>query len=351
MTTAALGQDFEWVRTYTGWELPNSDDPTNDIKGSFVDAQGNIYIVGNISSDGRIMGVDLLPQGVWNGGLSQSTVIAKISPEGQLVWHKAVYNTVGSTIAYSLCRMGDTAFMVMLCFNNINADYFTTNDYMYYFDTLLTSSDSEYFSSMDSSKSMYGVTNFVTFDLDGNILEQHIVEVGYIDSSGRTITSGVQRPWYPVRPNAMCARGLSYETFAVDHDGNIYVGRLANDRQHISPTPDSVYTISISDGSISALKIIVDGRRSFVYPLAQRSPTWNYQILKFSPHFDSLLGGVYLFDSTYSANDIRPYPSTRCRAIDFDLNNNVYVAFEVTQLPSARYHNICNSDSLSIYAR
>ncbi|MBQ9473596.1 MAG: hypothetical protein IJU81_04230, partial [Bacteroidales bacterium] len=198
---------------------------------------------------------------------------------------------------------------------------------------------------MDSTVSLStGVTNFVTFDLDGNVLEQHTVEVGYIDSSGRTVTCGVQRPWYSISPNALHTFLLTNEPFGIDHDGNIYVARRAHDAIAINPTFDSSYTISTSDGSIIALKIMVDGERSFIYPLTQRTPLWNQQILKFAPHFDSLLGGVYLYDTPYIDTTVL---LSDIISMEVDRDNNLYVTLHYVGFPS-KYTHVANSDSLFV---
>ena len=105
----ARGQGFEWVKAYSGTDRIEN---MNQIKGSFVDAQGNTYIVGNMSAWGEILGVELLPREINRGAYNrQCVVIAKISPDGQLVWHKPIYSSGYDSYALALSRMGDTAFM------------------------------------------------------------------------------------------------------------------------------------------------------------------------------------------------------------------------------------------------
>lgn len=50
LTLAALtahAQRFDWVKTYSGPDLDGSE--TNNIVGSFVDAEGNFYFLGEFS--------------------------------------------------------------------------------------------------------------------------------------------------------------------------------------------------------------------------------------------------------------------------------------------------------------
>lgn len=44
---AAHAQRFDWVKTYSGPDLDGSE--TNNIVGSFVDAEGNFYFLGEFS--------------------------------------------------------------------------------------------------------------------------------------------------------------------------------------------------------------------------------------------------------------------------------------------------------------
>ena len=164
LTLAALtvhAQHFEWVRTYTGPDLNGSE--TNNIVGSFVDTDGNFYFLGEFSPSATLCGVRLLPEEVVSEQY-RSVVIAKLSPSGQLLWYKAIYSPQISSHAYSLCQMGDTAFMVMVGFMMSH----NFNSFLYYLDTLLTSSNVGYLQSYDSTASP--MTNgFITFRLDGSV--------------------------------------------------------------------------------------------------------------------------------------------------------------------------------------
>ena len=86
-------QGFEWVKTYTGEEV-TSGVTTNQLKGSCVDLAGNIYILGEFSPQAQLCGTNLLPFEVIETSRPrwQGVVIAKLSPSGELLWHKAIYN-------------------------------------------------------------------------------------------------------------------------------------------------------------------------------------------------------------------------------------------------------------------
>ena len=324
---AAHAQHFDWVKTYTGPDLNGSE--TNNIVGSFVDAEGNFYFLGEFSPSASLCGVRLLPEEVVSEQY-KSVVVAKLSPSGQLMWHKAIYGPQNSS-AYSLCPMGDTAFMVMVGFKMSH----NFNSFLYYLDTLLTSSDASYLQSCDSTASP--LTNgFITFRLDGSVAEQHFLELGYIDSSGRPLTVGLYGQPTPA-PDALKASVLSSETFAIDDDGNIYIARLTKDYMYIHNE-----RFSIDDGTIAAFKIMVDGSHPLLYHLEQPSALWNQQILKFSPHFDNLNTATYILDSTWN------YGSdtyTSIKRMGLDQNGNIYVTLSGSFMPSSPMY-IINSENL-----
>ena len=109
-------QGFEWVKTYTGPEIRSSDDATNRIIGSCVDSAGNIYILGEFSPQAQFCGERLLPMEVITTPIKRAIVIAKLSPSGDLLWHKAIYNGKESCYAHALRMVGDSSIMAMVRF-------------------------------------------------------------------------------------------------------------------------------------------------------------------------------------------------------------------------------------------
>ena len=329
-------QHFDRVRSYFGPDLNGSE--TNNIVGSFVDAEGNFYFLGEFSPSASLCGVRLLPQEVVSEQY-KSVVVAKLSPSGQLMWHKAIYGPQ-SSYAYSLCPMGDTAFMVMVGFKMSH----NFNSFLYYLDTLLTSSNVGYLQSCDSTASP--LTNgFITFRLDGSVAEQHFLELGYIDSTGRPLTVGLYGQPTPAL-DALEATVLSSETFTIDNDGNIYLARRANDYMYIHNE-----RFSIDDGSIATYKIMVDGSHPLLYPIEQPSALWNQQILKFSPHFDSLQASTFVFEST-GLDDLESL-SSKIMSMKTDTYGRLYIAteFEIPAYTTEHPVNIGieGSDSLLLH--
>ncbi len=328
-------QGFEWVSTYTGPEIGNNDEPTNRIIGSCVDSAGNIYILGEFSPQAFFCGERLLPFDIITTPIQRAIVIAKLSPSGDLLWHKAIYNGKESCYAHALRMVGDSSIMAMVRFYlpyNSSASNYRN---LYYLDTLLTGND-DYLMPTDSVSGT-NYTAFITFDFDGNATERHLVSVGYLDSNGNALTNWTIFGTY--YPDKLFVRPFSTESFNIDSEGNIYIIRAVAER--VIGSNDLEWRLD--DGTISALKIVVDGTHNLYYPIPYRTALWNRQILKFSPHFDSLIDAVYIFDSTLSYNVI---PFLTIHSFEMDAQNNLYVNMEGHHVPNGL--RIANSSALSI---
>ncbi len=328
-------QGFEWVSTYSGPEIRNSDDPTNRIIGSCVDSSGNIYILGEFSPQAFFGDERLLPFDIITTPIEKAIVIAKLSPSGDLLWHKAIYNGKESCYAHALRMVGDSSIMAMVRFYlpyNSSASNYRN---LYYLDTLLTGND-DYLMPTDSVSGT-NYTAFITFDFDGNATERHLVSVGYLDSNGNALTNWTIFGTY--YPDKLFVRPFSTESFNIDSEGNIYIIRAVAER--VIGSNDLEWRLD--DGTISALKIVVDGTHNLYYPIPYRTALWNRQILKFSPHFDSLIDAVYIFDSTLSYNVI---PFLTIHSFEMDAQNNLYVNMEGRHVPNGL--RIANSNSLSL---
>lgn len=331
-TLAAHAQRFDWVKTYTGPDI--SDMTTNKIVGSCVDNEGNLYILGEFSPQAQLCGVDLLPHEIITTPLRRAVLIAKLSPQGVLLWHKAIYGT-NSSYAKGLRQLNDTSFMIMTSLTlPYDLGYGQYNN-LFYLDTLLTG-NSNHLMPTDSIGE-FTVNAFITFNMAGNVIEQHFLCVGWQDTNGNTLTPQF---FGQSTMEKMFCRVLSSETFITDYDGNIYVLRTSNDYEVNVSTGQEW---SIVDGTIGALKIMVDGEHPLFYHPDQRSARWNQQILKFAPHFDSLLSAVYVFDSTHNHLS---YTSVDVNDLGIDSQGNLYINLMGHNVSSSLM--VSNSDSLTV---
>ena len=337
---ASHAQGFEWVSTYSGPEIRSSDDATNRIIGSCVDSSGNTYILGEFSPQAQLCGESLLPFDIITTPIQRAVVIAKLSQSGELLWHKAIYNGKVSCYAYALRMVGDSSIMAMVHFDNPYFWSYSESQDLYYLDTLITG-NSDYLMPRDSVGRQQN--GFITFDFDGNVTEQHFVCVGYTDSIGNVLTPRFMRGEGLDR---MSTNLLSAESFNIDTDGNIYVIRSVHADYFIGPYDASTndYRMwGVDDGTIGAMRIAVDGTHFLKYEIPHPTSLCNQQILKFSPHFDSLLGALYMFDSTLSYNVI---PLFKVYSFEMDAQNNLYVNMDGHPVPNSL--RIANSNSLSL---
>ena len=337
VSLASHAQGFEWVSTYSGPEIRSSDDATNRIIGSCVDSSGNTYILGEFSPQAFFCGERLLPFDIITTPIHKAVVIARLSPSGDLLWHKAIYNGKVSCYAYALRMVGDSSIMAMVHFDNPYFWSYSESYDLYYLDTLITG-NSDYLMPRDSVGRRQN--GFITFDFDGNVTEQHFVCVGYTDSIGNVLTPRFMRG---EGLDQMSTNLLSAESFNIDTDGNIYVIRSVHADYIIGPYDASTNDYRmwrVDDGTIGAMRIAVDGTHFLKYEIPHPTSLCNQQILKFSPHFDSLLDAVYMFDSTLYYN----VPTSEVYSFEMDSQNNLYFNMEAHSVLSGL--RIANSNSL-----
>ena len=269
-TSPLQAQHFEWAKGYS------SSQEGNVIKGSVTDSAGNLYILGQFRNtaawDG---GSHLLPIAPYGYGPDVLNVlIAKITPDGTMAWKKVLHanNGIGAT-AWDIKSVGDTAFACL-----VRVTLPTEEHYSYYLDTLLNGWGDYPIPNDDMGST--DRTALIMFDFEGNVLEQHFLTLTYIDNEGNDFKYG---EWY--KNNGY----LLYISFDIDSEGNIYFCRSAAD------APDGTH--SPWQGNISGIKYWVDGRVVGTSTTYNRPMYWFPQLLKFSPHMDTLLASRYLVQS------------------------------------------------------
>ena len=278
---------FDWAKGY-GSAVPNS---LSCIKGTVTDSLGNLYILGQFRNDAEWDGERILPMTPYGPACSPTNVlIAKISPSGEMVWKKVVHGNDGNQArADDIKPLGDTGFAVMFYFSPHGPNLANTR-YLYWLDTLYTS---EYYpfnpyQYPDRRFSDVVCNAYVAFDFDGNVKEQHFLERSYVDSAGNDL---MWQPWSnPDSLRLLRMQYLQYVTFDVDSAGNIYICRKSVDSY------GSDY--QASEGTLTAVKFWVDHRMVGECSLEHRPQEWYPHLLKFSPHFDTLLENRYVIQKS-----------------------------------------------------
>ena len=332
---SAKAQDFDWVKTYTG-PTYNQDEYHMPVS-SVTDADGNLYLLGRFVAGARMDTTHLLPI---TGANWICTWIAKLTPMGELAWHKAIYARQGHSLPYDIRNVGDSAVMVMANFMlPYHYGYVSEDNPVYYLDSIYTTAEG--LMPTDSMENhVITTTAFITLDLDGHVMEQHFLQLGYVDSTGATLrscnTGGA--------PGDSCivTSPLSTEMFNLDAEGNIYVCRRAADIYYWFTQGGEYREASVENGGISALRIIVDGERSLYWLVPCRTDMLNQQILKFSPHFDSLLDAFYVFDSLSILDGAST--SVDVTAFERDPSGNLYLVLGGYDYPDTM--RLSRSDTL-----
>lgn len=273
----AHAQRFEWAKGYT--VASNSD---RSIVGGVTDSLGNLYILGNCDATSVWEGTEGIIPSIFNSSknLLNDVLIAKISTEGEMVWKKVIFGNNGNTYnAYDIKKLGDTAFACLTDFTALNS-----LEYCYFLDTLVFYPsnypiDTRYYESQYLA--------YLVFDFDGNVKEQHFLTITYTDADGNDIVTRYPNnvdttPWLKGMEAFRCP------SFDIDTEGNIYIGRIAYD-----VCSGAGHLLTPND-SIRGLKFWVDRRLVGEYRIEGRPSQWFPQILKFSPHLDTLLGCRYV---------------------------------------------------------
>ena len=276
-------QRFEWVKGYDS----GYDDAY--IKGSVTDSHGNLYILGQFHYDSD-----------WEGGVNplcgqittQNTmvIVAKISPEGEMVWKKMFGNTSSDYEAQDIKSLGDTGFAVLF---RDSRCFIEQRDYMYWVDTVYRTTHHPLLDSLPSTAYGYylsGMFNtFLAFDYDGNITEHHIISTGFVDTEGNN--------YMALYPDSTLLLGfLDKATFDVDAEGNIYICRRPTDYHFASGT---------YNGNLAKVQYWVDHRIVGESLVGDSWMDWYPHLLKFSPHFDTLLASRYVVQESDTAADAR----------------------------------------------
>ena len=287
----AFSQHFDWVKSYSGQERPG--EFWNYIVGSVTDSHGNLYVAGQFANGATIDGQDLLP--ITPSINLLNSCIMKISPEGEILWKKILHSNMGGgTQIYELQLVGDTALFASVYFGLP----LRNNEYLYFYDTLITNANLDYLIYADSLYSGFGTTAISAFDLDGHLTENYILHMAYKDNKGKLITED------RVTNNDFDTAYIAMDhfkpgTFCVDNQGNIYLGHLSTDYMRLYCDTCEYYAqeYDLNNGLISEIVVMVNGRQKFFDAPISHPTHCNFRIMKFSPHFNDMLTCRYVFEN------------------------------------------------------
>ena len=348
--TPLRAQYFDWVRTYqsthsSGTGSPDLDNMVLDMD---ADSQGNVYFLGRFVRGAAINGEELLEEvNTFNPPSNLINLcIVKMSPQGEMVWHKAISEWGMHQGGGAIQLVGDSTLVCYVGIEPPRGPY--PNEPVYWLDSLIQYPD--WFIPTDS---IHRGSALITLDLDGNLKEQHFLNVGFLDTLGVPIMS--EGASYPT------STGLN--SMHVDSEGNIILGVTnANERvwslvrcDTCTPAPWRSVEYSVENGGIGTVRFLVDGKRTLSYRPENRPIMKNAKLLKFSPHLDSLLEVRYLMqsrlDSPRTGLGVPGIGKSEILHITSDTEGNIYVVGEIDVSNTDTIVPIDSLQGLSLHLR
>ena len=238
-------QQFEWAKSYSGQDGMNNTDKYNRIYNSAFDSQGNIYIVGTMGEN-AIIDTTHLSEGFLEN--KAAIILAKLDPQGNLLWQKSIKNTGTSQNPCWLQIVGDTSIALMAKMYVPGSNI----DYLWYLDTLIQGNN--------SNPPQYPISNgdydcFLNFDLNGNLKSQHFLQRQEIKIDGTLKYPRSLTDYMTIAP------------FHIDKNGYIYI-----------------YISAWQTNDAVSFNLVVDNHTSYDCDTIYMQQST--KIFKFTPDFD-----------------------------------------------------------------
>jgi len=264
----AQQQGFRWGKWSEGQH--EQDGSLKDkVLDSYIDSVGNTYIFGKFGMSARlgdggpyICPMDSLAR-EWGYmiGNSDGTFIAKIDSSGNILWCKSARCGNESSPCDPWNNMVVKDRKITIAINVMLQG--VARDWFYFFDTMLVEPSNQYHTSILR-------TYFITFDLDGNRLDYHDIQLfAFCNSSDNTFFN--------------CSMGRG--TLLIDEEENIHL--IARG-------------IFFGEDSLHQAYIIVDGDTNRRYPLnirTQNGETYSQTVYYKLDSNWNLIGSRFLIDS------------------------------------------------------
>ena len=267
-------QDLRWGKWSKGQQ--NGNTMRDKVVDSYVDSVGNTYIFGRFGMDARLggNGPKICPMDTcavemgYMIGNSRGVFLAKIDSLGNILWCKSARNGSQNSGCKSWDNMVVKDNKITIAFNNLYGP--EAWNWFYFFDTMLIEPSGQWHTSDVR-------TYFVSFDLDGNRLDYHTIQLfAYTD------------PDY-----------ISYFSTWLSGQGHLdHTGYILGDEDN------NIHLFTCGDfygeDSLHKAYIIVDGDTNRKYPLNIRTQNGNFYSSSVYYKFDSnwnLIGSRFLIDS------------------------------------------------------
>ena len=313
--------EWKWAHYWSG----NGGDYNNifnKIYNTAFDDNGNIYVYGTMGGNAVFDGITLSFSN--NSDVittaEHTVLLAKFDTLGNMLWYKIVKcsNREGGVSRAHWMEVKDDKVYILGNMNLDYVDYYATvnNVWLYYFDTLITGPQVHEIP-VEQRRPPYKTgryTYFATFDLDGNLLDNHFMTT----YSRETYLSGDRR----VAP--LCE--LQNTPMHVDNSGNTYIYTFLE----YKGSEENPFTLIVDGDTNKSYDIYLPG----TWQEDSRVPSLhNMLICKFSPTGE-LVFAKRMIDHTegivpsweYLRDSINPSYLAYPTGLSFDDEDNMYVS-------------------------
>ncbi len=323
--SASAQGEWKWANYWTGGEELGSHE-TNRVVRTAFDDNGNIYVFGSFGGSATLYAQNGTSHFSDNTAIvangSPGTVLAKFDSLGNLLWHRFIKSLNSSCMPYDMfvrdnriTIAGEYAFQL----NSVTQ--------LWFIDTLIDSQCAlSYPSGTIHPPYTFGnYSYFVTFDLDGNKLDNH-----FVHTIARERIGGEYLLDMP-----LSRRILGAHPVCVDSQGNTFIALST-----YYAGPDTLpYTIVIDGDSTKTYQIFLPGNCT-----DDSQQIYNMMICKFTPNWE-LAWMKLIVDHTEGLSPNLPYDSLHPYFVPYmggmsiDEEDNLYVSGYLSQMDMMDAYN------------
>ena len=318
LLTASAQGEWKWANYWTGNEELGSHE-TNRVVRTAFDDDGNIYVFGSFGGSATLYAQNGTSHFSDNAMIvannHSGNVLAKFDSLGNLLWHRSIKSLSDDGFPYDMFLQDNKI--------TIAGEYslhLSNMTYLWFVDTLI---DQQCMLSYPSGMVHPPYTSgnysyFVTFDLDGNKLENH-----FVHTIARERIGGEYLLDMP-----LSRRILGAHPVCVDSQGNTFIALST-----YYAGPDTLpYTIVIDGDSTKTYQIFLPGnctddvQQIYNLMICKFTPTWELDWMKLMVDHTEGLSPFIPYDT------VHPYFMPYMGGMSVDEEDNLYVSGYLSQM-------------------
>ena len=319
LLTASAQGEWKWANYWSGTGgAPDSF--FNQVVKTAFDEDGNIYVFGQIGGQPTLNGITIQftnnPQ-AFNLN-KRASFLGKFDTLGNMLWYKMVKSSESWECYPYWMEVKDNKVYIS---GDLSLDYVenpasVNNVWLYYFDTLITGTQVHEIP-VEQRMPPYKTgryTYFATFDLNGNLLDNH-----FVTALDREISiSGVRGEF------GLCSPGIGWAPFHIDSEGNIHVLT----RLQYAGFESDPYTIIVDGDTNKTYDVYLPGNAD-----PYGASLENIMMYKFSPDWELLYAKPMVVHTEgiatsweLAGDSVNPQYNLHIYGMYVDDNDNMYVS-------------------------